>query len=94
MQVSIYIYMDQRCQRSDLSFSAGEGLGEGVDDQLIGELEKRICHGRGPIGIVRCWDGLSTSQVVVASQKSKVKSQKSRGVASTAGDASWPWSWT
>lgn len=62
--------MDQRGQRSDLSFSAGEGLGQGVDDELIGELEERIRHGRGPIGIARCCDELSN-----AGRKSKVESQ-------------------
>ena len=40
-----FIYMDQRCQGSDLSLSAGEGLGEGGEDQLIRELEQRIRHG-------------------------------------------------
>lgn len=61
----VCIYMDQRGQRSDLSFSAGKGLGQGVDGQLIGELEERICHLWGPAGIARCCDGLSTQ---VASQ--------------------------
>lgn len=83
--MEVCIYMDQRCQSSDLSFSAGEGLGQGVDDQLIGELEEGIRHGRGPVGIARCCDGLSRSQV--ASRKSKAKSIV---VASTAGDAPRP----
>ncbi len=38
-------YIEKRCQRPNLGFSARKCLAESCDDQLVGELEEGVTHG-------------------------------------------------